>query len=217
MLDRIDIPISDKQINGSLTNSKHWIWRADPSPEVDAAWDRISNVFTTFISSDEVRKLGKDPLRTAMYPPDFGLGPDAHVAELDVFHQIHCLNALRKESWFSYYYHDHFPNGIPSARHRAYTAHCIHLLLQNLMCSASTDIITHYWMDVQKYPIPDFDINNKCRDFDAILEWQEAHMVDYAKYEKLRRPLDVVPWPAEEEFIELFNQQHYKFNDVDHS
>ena len=217
MLDRIDIPLTTVPINGTLLNTQpQSIFRQDPSPEVDAAWERFAAVGSTSVSSEEVLKLGKDPTRTAKFPPDFGLGDDAHIAEIDVFHQIHCLDYLRREANYDYYFADKHLEGTALERHQTHTTHCVYLLLQNLMCNANVDIITHHWVDVQKHPFPDFNINHQCRDFEAVLKWQEENVVDPVKYQTLRRPVDEEPWIMSDEFRRMFNQGDYSFNDVDH-
>ena len=81
------------------TNETTSIYIQDPRPEVDAAWDRIaadSGPIIT-INSDEARKLGRDPDVIVKAPEDWGFGEDAYPAQIDVFHEIHCLNMLRKE------------------------------------------------------------------------------------------------------------------------
>jgi hypothetical protein len=55
-------------------------------------------------------------------------------------------------------------------------------LLENLICSGNVDIYTHYWMDAQKHAFLDFNINHKCRDFDAILAWQEENSIPVEKF-----------------------------------
>jgi hypothetical protein len=189
------------------------IYRQDPSPAVDAAWGRIANVRTAAISRDDVVKLGKDPSIAAKYPPSFGFGPDAFIAEIDVFHQIHCLDALRREIFFDHYYASRFPDGKPSELHKQHTSHCIYILLQNLMCSASVDVITHRWLDVQKHPFPDFNIQKKCRNFEDVLAWQEKNVVDDEPYHMLRRPADMKPVITSDEFKDIFHQWNYADND----
>ena len=71
---------------------------------------------------------------------------------------------------------------------------------------------THRWVDVQKSPLPDFSIYKQCRDFEAILQYRDAHDVDYAE---IRKPVDVVPERAPPEFKDLFGQWRYVHNDVD--
>jgi hypothetical protein len=57
------------------------IFRKDPSPEVDEAWDLLIQAHTISVNSSVISALGKDPTRTARYPVEFGLGPDAHIAQ----------------------------------------------------------------------------------------------------------------------------------------
>lgn len=108
--DRFPAPIFDKdipmEISSQHLNETLWgfnetssIYIQDPSPEVDAAWNRIaadSGPIIT-INSDEARKLGRDTNAIVKAPEDWGFGNDAYPAQIDVFHEIHCLNMLRKE------------------------------------------------------------------------------------------------------------------------
>lgn len=73
------------------------IFRAPPSPEVDKAWARIGSLAPHVMSGADVEKLGKDSSMTARFTEGFGFGNDAHIAELDVLHTIHCLNAIRRD------------------------------------------------------------------------------------------------------------------------
>ncbi len=60
------------------------IYRGKPSPEVDAAWARLSASHAVPITKDEVKRLGKDPVTAAKFPESFGYGDDAYVAQIDV-------------------------------------------------------------------------------------------------------------------------------------
>jgi hypothetical protein len=66
-----------------------------------------------------------------------------------VFHQIHCLNQLRKEIHLSYY----FTNS-PSELRINHRNHCVHLLLQVLMCQADAGLIFHKWVHNEHLPDP---------------------------------------------------------------
>lgn len=180
-------------------------FRAPPSPEVDKAWARIGNLIPFVISTEDVVRLGKDPSKTARYPEDWGFGPDAHVAELDVLHTIHCLNAIRRDVHWQYYFKDEYPDGVFPELHRTHTDHCIYIVLQNLMCSATADIVTNPWVEGQLHPFPDFAVNKKCRDFESLVEWQEANRItDIAKYTDLRMPEGHVPYSMSDEFKRMF-------------
>lgn len=103
-------PILDKGISIDLDEStkNHTLWGddentsiyiQDPSAEVDAAWNHIaadaSPILT--VNSEEAIRLGRDPDVIVKAPNDWGFGEDAYPAQIDVFHQIHCLNMIRKE------------------------------------------------------------------------------------------------------------------------
>ncbi|KAK6351282.1 hypothetical protein TWF718_004447 [Orbilia javanica] len=194
LLDVIDVPIRVEQINGSLFPGHNPpIFRLPPSPEVDAAWDYVSEGAIFTISAQDVIKLGKDPSQTVRVPASFGFPPDTHLAQLDSVHQIHCLNALRKAVFFEYYY------GKKKTIDRLYwihLSHCAGIVLQNLMCQANLDVITMNWVKTQKKPFPDFSINKKCRDFGVIKKWQDERKLNEELLEKMVRPESYVEGPA---------------------
>lgn len=205
MFDQTQINIVDKKVNGSLLNRDNSIFRSPPSPEVDEAWDRIGSLKPHAISADDVIRLGKDPWTTAKYPEDWGFGPDAHMAELDTLHTIHCLNAIRRDVYWRHYFIDDYPDGVFPELHRVHTDHCIYIVLQNLMCSATPDFITLNWVQGQLTPFPDFNINKKCNDFDAILAWHEDTMLqDTEKLAQMRIPDGQEPLRMSDEFHRMF-------------
>ncbi|KAI4156011.1 MAG: hypothetical protein LQ340_000600 [Diploschistes diacapsis] len=106
----IAAPIFDKGINFDLNESTMnrtlWamdestsIYIQDPSPEVDAAWEYISAYAKPIITIDraEVTALGRDPDVIVKAPDEWNMGDAAYPAQINVFHDIHCLNMLRKE------------------------------------------------------------------------------------------------------------------------
>jgi hypothetical protein len=56
------------------------------------------------------------------------------------------------------------------------------------MCTGNVDVYTHFWMDAQEHAFPNFNMNHKCRDFDAILAWQKEHAVSVEEFAKVRAP-----------------------------
>lgn len=93
IFDRLEIDFVEKRMNATLLPSPtDQIFRDDPSPEVDRAWRRISNEQPIALSKEEVIALGKDPSEAVQYPESFGLG-ESYAGRIDVFHQIHCLDA----------------------------------------------------------------------------------------------------------------------------
>ena len=72
--------------------------------------------------------------------------------------------------------------------------HCVHILYQNVMCTGSTEIITYNWLETQRFPVPDFDVENKCKNTEALLEFQEREKIvgmDELR-EEMKKPEDAV-------------------------
>ncbi|EFQ35950.1 hypothetical protein CGRA01v4_07656 [Colletotrichum graminicola] len=217
VFDQTQIDIIEKRVNGSLLNLDNSISRAPPSPEIDAAWERISSLMPHVISTEDVIRLGKDPSKTARYPEDWGFGPDVHVAELDILHTIHCLNAIRRDVHWRHYFIDDYPDGNLPELHRVHTDHCIYIVLQNLMCGATPDLITQPWVDGQLHPFPDFNINKKCNEFDSILAWHEDTMItDSARFATMRIPSGQTPLPMSDEFHRMFGLDSHSAGGHDH-
>ncbi|KAG6039347.1 hypothetical protein E4U41_002847 [Claviceps citrina] len=203
--DQIQVPLIDTTINGSLLDHGHSIYRQAPSAEVDAAWEAISHQLPHAISRDDVVRLGKNPARTARWPAEWGFGPDAYIAELDIVHTVHCLNAVRRDVHWRHYFGRRYPDGRFPALHRTHTDHCIYMILQNLMCGASGDMVTNVWVEGQSHPFPDFSINKRCRDHGALLDWhRRTQVTDMERFLQMRVPPGHVPWPMSQQFHDLF-------------
>ncbi|KAG4438818.1 hypothetical protein IFR05_005709 [Cadophora sp. M221] len=222
ILDKFDLPTFVQQINGTLLMPKESsIARQDPNPEADAIWEDLELIRTIVISGDEVRKLGKDPATAAKFDNEYwGFGDDAYMAQIDVFHQLHCLNELRKLTYPAYY--NSFPNSTSESGHdhehghharsrysklwQIHIGHCVDILMQNIMCNANTDLITLQWMETQDNPFPDFSINHQCRDFNALVDWRERNAVDMKKWDEMRKPVGVKEVPLPEGYWETFGK-----------
>ncbi|KAG5979808.1 hypothetical protein E4U55_004745 [Claviceps digitariae] len=204
--DQVQVPFVDLTINGSLLDRGESIYRQPPSAEVDAAWESITNQLPHAIRREDVLRLGKDPDRTAKWPPEWGFGNDAYIAELDIVHTVHCLNAVRRDVHWRHYFGDRYPDGRFSELHRTHTDHCIHIILQNLMCNANGDIVTNVWVEGQLHPFPDFNVNKKCRDYSTFIDWHhKTQITDMKRFLEMRVPHDHVPWKMSQEFHDLFN------------
>lgn len=178
--------------NGAIHDNTS-IFRQSPSPEVEEAWESLSmegfEVFT--VSSSEILRSGKDPTFSVKAPEAWELGNDAYLAQIDVFHLIHCLNELRKEMWYDHYYP--YPR---TDAHRGHKMHCLHMILQNLVCTADVGIIQHNWVrselvpEPKVRPMPDFNLVKRCRNFDNLEDWALRHSVPdlHSKWEALRVP-----------------------------
>jgi hypothetical protein len=175
-------------------------------------------------------KLGRDPDIIVKAPFDWGFGDDAYPAQVsilnghasscpddsqvDAFHEIHCLNQLRKEMvshhcflmpladmWSQYWDHYYRPTfgGPENANylHIRHKRHCLRIVLRTLMCTADVDIVTHNWRRGSYRPIADFDNPRQCRNFENLLEWNMKHAVpdDMEKWRTIKRPSNAVILP----------------------
>lgn len=132
----------------TTTNGTFWpanrpdggsVARKMPNPADEAVWDDWEQTIVVPVTASGIRELGKDLSTAAKLEDDvWGLGDDAYAAVLDVFHQIHCLNQLRKFAYADYY-HMKIANADPEAltTHEVHTNHCVDILLQAIQCSGN--------------------------------------------------------------------------------
>ncbi|KAI0947367.1 hypothetical protein AcV7_009811 [Taiwanofungus camphoratus] len=152
------------------------IYRGHPTAEIDAAWNRISTgVKPTRISRDVLEKIGKrDRPSSVKFRDEDGGG---YMVSLEVTHQLHCLNMLRK-----YVYHEYYESWDPSFLakpevFRTHLDHCVEMIRQNIMCHGDVGLITYEWVKGFSLPYPDFNTLHQCRNFDKILDWSYAHEI----------------------------------------
>lgn len=160
----------------------------------------------TAITASQVRALGRDPSLLSQVPswwpiatnsnhPPFPTEP-LYFAQIHVFHLIHCLDELRKQVHWEHYYGQSRNKSAEFFNHKN---HCLHILLEELMCKASSEIITHNWRETYHVPIADFDPQpRQCRDFDRLRDWGEKHAIrDYrTNWAKLQIPEGATVLPA---------------------
>ena len=112
IIDKLPIEFETVTVRGDLFDDSEpgIIYRQPPSPEVDAAWEAISDIQYFALDADGLRKMGKDPALGVKFPEDWGVGKDMYMAELDGQHQLHCLDQLRRYTYWDYYYGDKYTN-----------------------------------------------------------------------------------------------------------
>lgn len=203
VIDYIRLPAATRQLRGEIEWIGGDIFRQPPSPDVDRAWDDFQSFGHAWVSSDDIIAVGKDPSTAVRFPLEQGFGPDAYPVSVDIFHKIHCLNRIRKEINFDYYWRAAFPDGNATDLHKAHTNHCIHVLLQSLMCDATTDFITYNWAENYPLPVPDFNINRKCGDLHGVAQWSKEHGTDLETISMLRKPDEKKALPMSPELRRL--------------
>ncbi|KAG2143189.1 hypothetical protein BD769DRAFT_1772242 [Suillus cothurnatus] len=172
------------RFNGTLGTPS--IYRGPPSPEINAAWDRISlNAFTVRMTLEQLLRTGEKPSPSMVrYPDEYGGG---YMASVEVIHQLHCIDMLRRASWGE---HDnstsHEFHESPEVFWRIHLDHCIEMLRQNLMCRGDVTMLTYDWVKGMDGPLPNFNTPHQCRNFEKILNWVDEHRVFLPKSKVVR-------------------------------
>ncbi|KAE8332168.1 hypothetical protein BDV39DRAFT_200322 [Aspergillus sergii] len=133
-----------------------------PTDASNQAWEDLYGPGISVISMDQAARL---PNKTA----PISESPRQYIVELDVFHQLHCLNLLRLTVWGVDMYSNHDVDIPP------HVDHCIESLRQAIMCSADVAPIVWSWEDNEHRLKGHTDTLHTCRDFDLIRQWALEH------------------------------------------
>jgi len=159
-------------------------YRGAPSPELDAEWEKLYNTGAMAISKSEMLRIQKLVPSSVELPEE---AEDSYQAGLEVFHQIHCLDMIRRYSYLEYYSAAQPDFARPIMR--IHTDHCIEMLRQTLMCNSDLHVYTYNWVDRVDHSWPDFSTTKMCRNFDEVLAWGTKHAAHTsAKEGMLKRP-----------------------------
>ncbi|KAF3018919.1 hypothetical protein E8E14_010684 [Neopestalotiopsis sp. 37M] len=151
--------------DGSQGQSAYQGW---PNDYNDRLWDEMyNNGFNTRVEASAHAQF----LNKTMRYPVAGYEDD-YVVGLDVFHQLHCLNRLRKAFYPKRYNSSMInPDGTVSWMKWMHIDHCIESLRQSLTCSSDVTANGFDWREDVKYMMPRINTVHSCRNFDKIKKW----------------------------------------------
>lgn len=131
------------------------IAREMPNAAADETWEEWELTRFLPLTEADIIKLGKDPSTVPkLDDKQWGLGDNAYIGAFDVYHQIHCLNSLRRIVYRSYY-NETMPDPEAMGLPEIHVNHCIDILLQAIQCSGNVNFMTYHWVAGQEYPQPD--------------------------------------------------------------
>ncbi|KAB8263844.1 hypothetical protein BDV32DRAFT_146148 [Aspergillus pseudonomiae] len=146
------------------------VFTGNPRPEFDAAWKHLLEPMTIKISSEELSHL-PDP--SIAFKDGSG-----YIAELAVYHEIHCIKRIRRHFHLDRYY----PNMTEDDRIReeAHIDHCLEYWREAAMCRGDTTLATFRWVDGLPYSRVYSD--HECVNWEALDQWARSRMVDMSDY-----------------------------------
>lgn len=178
-------------INGTFWEPEELSMARRFDKETDAQWDEYELMRIIPVTAAQLRAMGVDPSTAAkLDDAEWGLGDDAYVAAMDLYHQLHCLSTLRRIA-----YPDLYPKLSRGREHmewKMHVDHCVDILMQELKCSGNLNLFSYHWVENHDRPFPLFSINRQCVDFDAITEWRLENTIDIDRFKKIVRKPDGV-------------------------
>lgn len=164
-------------------------FKGEPRPELDTSWESliickksiVINIASTFIlcflltnwDLDQNLAISKDKLDV---PNSVQLsdGTNRVIFSLSVFHNLHCLNYIRKFIFRNGNYKDMFPES-DLENQLNHVGHCVDMIRQSLICEGDIAISTYDWKMDHLLPWPNFRVAHECVDWDSIMAWAKEH------------------------------------------
>lgn len=166
------------------------------------------------LASDGIVRLPKETADKLYKTSEIYYEPDYYIYGVSMFHQLHCLDTIRR----SFYRERYFPNAT-DGDYIVHRNHCLDYLRQAIMCNGDSSM-TYWWNKNYTYvdeagkeqftdkylsmaPVDRaygtellWDVNHQCRNFDKIQEWTMEHQLRndayWKEYPHFRKPNQVV-------------------------
>lgn len=155
-------------------------WRREPGPEIDAYFEEnFGHPMIFLLTAEEMRRMGKDPLRAAHIPYDWGYGDRVFMARFDYTHQMHCLHVLQSALYLKHYHWTaNRTSDLIRPVERMHAEHCIWALHDYISCHGSWDVYNYKWVEGMPRPVPDHSSMRQCRDMSPMKDFYKEHNVE---------------------------------------
>lgn len=125
--------------------------------------------------------------KTVAKVTDTKTGKSGYRVTLEVFHQLHCLDVVRKASYgIRTTSKTSSPAGMEEQglsdsevildQDREELDNCLEILRMNLMCQADIGLVT-FTEDKESGLKPDYSTWHTCRNFDGVIDWAKKNAV----------------------------------------
>ncbi|KAK2875679.1 hypothetical protein FQN49_001512 [Arthroderma sp. PD_2] len=143
-------------------------YKGPPSKELDKAWKDLYDVGPILVDKAKLKAIGKESIEVPSRP-------GKHLAKLAVFHQLHCLDYVRRYVHNEHYRIDDSHATVSAIEH---ADHCIDMIRQALSCSADPTLITFKQSSPIEPVEADFSATHACSNFDKVREWAKGNAIN---------------------------------------
>ncbi|KAK3358678.1 hypothetical protein B0T25DRAFT_530902 [Lasiosphaeria hispida] len=171
-LEGVDETYRWTQFTSTLFSQSQYVAR--PSPEVDSLWkDLGAEIDDILIPAHYGKAADVSPGHAFV---EFEPGNPSFVVSVEAFHQLHCLNLLRKSLFYNADYYKGL--GVKEFRNHGtmlqmHIDHCLDMLRERLMCTADAGILPSFYT-IYNTTTPDFKRDHHCRDYGSLQAWGRA-------------------------------------------
>ncbi|KAI0869528.1 hypothetical protein GGS24DRAFT_149686 [Hypoxylon argillaceum] len=162
-------------------------YRGPPTPELETAWDDLWLHGGFRFPEDKLPLINRTvDLGNNRTLKPWHDGKGGFHGQLEVYHQLHCLNLIRQYTWRDWYFRhpeivrmsgDMLSSDIEARMH---TDHCIEALRLAIMCTGdTTPSITVLNPRAPRGQMADFSPAKKCRKFDKLQDWSVRNQVNF--------------------------------------
>ncbi|KAI3323785.1 hypothetical protein HD806DRAFT_522347 [Xylariaceae sp. AK1471] len=163
------------------------VYRGPPTPEREKAWERLWRTGDYRFPEEQLSLINRTvDLGNNRTLKPWHDGKGGYHGQLEVFHQLHCLNLIRQYTWRDWYFRH--PDIVrisgdmaaSDVEARMHTDHCIEAVRLALMCHGdTTPAITVMNPKAPRGEMSDFSPAKKCRKFEKLQEWSVRNALNY--------------------------------------
>ncbi|KAJ5593539.1 hypothetical protein N7537_010443 [Penicillium hordei] len=132
-------------------------YTGEPSDELDARWSSLLKTVSV-----SLRGIEAETMRGKTYQEPGG----GFLVGIEVFHELHCLNQIRRGLRRDYY-----TKHAPEPDYTTHIDHCLDHLRQAVMCNVDVTLIPFFWDEKHNTSLPDFQVEHTCRNFWKVRDW----------------------------------------------
>lgn len=167
--DQIQYRLEKTYASQDMPHSEYQGW---PNDEIDRLWEEYEQGGAIAVDEQTAQKFPYPTEHVALAGHEH-----EHIVGLAVFHQLHCLNAVRKALWpgrYNWSMTDAYGRVIFDAWN--HIDHCIEVLRRSITCQSDLTSLSYDWIEGSQLVAHEESLHT-CRNFDLISEWAYARSI----------------------------------------